>query len=201
MSEQQISINLRMVTVPESPMRHYAAPAAAKRLPAFNLGRLLNQLLLMVLVAALSLGCYLGISHYLVQSIEVVGQSMLPTLQPGNHYILNRWAYHKGTPQRGDVVVIRDPADHGFSVKRIVAVGGESVHFLGGKVYINGEMLKEPYLAPGTYTFTYSHAQEQFLSCGKDQYFVMGDNRSDSIDSRAYGTVQQSDVLGRVMLQ
>ena len=103
-------------------------------------------------------------------------------------------------PKRGDVVVIRDPADHGFSVKRIVAIEGESVHFLKGKVYVNTEPLAEPYLTPGTFTFTYSQAKEQLITCGKDQYFVLGDNRPVSIDSRSYGPVPREDILGQVVL-
>lgn len=201
MSEQNLSLNLKMVSVPEMPVTtHYARVEAASQKPALNSGRFLKQLALLVVIAALSIGCYLSVSRCLVQSIEVVGESMVPTLQSGNHYILNRWAFHNAAPQRGDVVVLRDPADHGFSVKRIIAVGGESVHFVNGKVMVNGEVLKEPYLKTGTYTFTYSKAREQFITCGEDQYFVLGDNRPASIDSRAYGTVSRKDILGRVVV-
>ncbi len=202
MSEQDISINLNMVSVPTIPApSHYAPAASRKQMRAFNLGRFIKQMSLLAFIGFLCVACYLSISHCLVQSIEVVGNSMVPTLQPGNHYILNRWAYHDVGPQRGDIVVLRDPADHGFSVKRIIAMGGESVHFMDGKVFVNSEALVEPYLKPGTYTFTYSQAKEQFITCGQDQYFVLGDNRLESIDSRAYGTVSRDDILGRVMLQ
>jgi signal peptidase I len=201
MSEQEVSINLKMVPVPDGPPMHYGPTATRKRMTAFHFDRLIKQLGLLALIGLLSVACYLTVSHCLVQTIEVVGNSMVPTLQPGNHYILNRWAYHDAGPERGDIVVLRDPADHGFSVKRIIAMGGESVHFLNGKVFVNGEALAEPYLKPGTYTFTYSQAKEQFITCGKDQYFVLGDNRLESIDSRAYGTVSRGDILGRVALQ
>ena len=97
---------------------------------------------------------------------------MVPTLHPGSHYLLNRTAYRQSPPQRGDVVVIHDPGDHGFSVKRIIALEGETVHFLNGKVYVNTEPLSEPYLLPGTFTFTYSQAKEQLITCGKDQCLV-----------------------------
>jgi signal peptidase I len=203
MSEQEISINLKMVSVPELPApRHFTpAPAATgKRAALFDLGHFIKQLCILAVIGMLSFACYLSVSRCLVQTIEVVGESMVPTLQSGNHYILNRWAYHSAAPQRGDVVVIRDPADHGYSVKRVIAVGGESVHFVDGKVIVNGEVLKEPYLKAGTYTFTYSKEREQFITCGEDQYFVLGDNRLVSIDSRAYGTVSRQDVLGRVMI-
>jgi signal peptidase I len=200
MGEQYLSINLRMVSVPEAPVGSHYAPDDTKRPAAFDSGRFLKQLGILAIIAVLSMGCYMSISRCLVQTIEVVGESMIPTLQPGNHYILNRWAFHIAGPERGDVVVIRDPGDHGFSVKRVIALGGESVHFVDGKVLINGEALKEPYLKPGTYTFTYSKDREQFITCGEDSYFVMGDNRTESIDSRAYGVVSRKDVLGRVVL-
>jgi signal peptidase I len=200
MAEQNLSINLRMVTVPEAPIARHYAPADTKQTPPYDFGQLLRQLGILALIAILSMGCYLSISRCFVQTIEVVGESMIPTLQPGNHYILNRWAFHSAGPARGDVVVIRDPADHGYSVKRVIALGGESVHFVGGKVLINGEVLKEPYLKPGTFTFTYSKDREQFITCGEGSYFVLGDNRTESIDSRAYGAVSRKDVLGRVVL-
>jgi signal peptidase I len=131
----------------------------------------------------------------------VVGVSMVPTLQEGNEYLLNVWAFRNAVPERNQVVVIRDPADHGLSVKRIVAVSGESVHFKNGRVYVNGQELDEPYLLPNTHTFTYSQAREQFITCGRDQFFVLGDNRARSIDSRAYGPVSRQDILGLVRVQ
>jgi signal peptidase I len=203
MSKQEISINLKMVSVPQLPAgtRFNDAPAEpASQSAVFDFRHFLKQLGILAVIAMLSLACYYSVSRCLVQTIEVVGESMIPTLHPGNHYILNRWAYHNAAPARGDVVVICDPADRGYSVKRIVALGGESVHFVDGKVIVNGEVLKEPYLKPGTYTFTYAKAREQFITCGEDQYFVLGDNRAASIDSRAYGTVCRKDVLGKVML-
>ena len=166
----------------------------------FDFSKLLRSLAVFAVIGVLSALCYLGISRYLVQSIEVVGESMVPTLSQGSHYILNRMAYNKATPQHGDIVVIRDPADHGFSVKRIVAVSGESVHFFQGKVFVNSEQLNESYLLPGTLTFTYSQAKEQMITCGKDQYFVLGDNRPASVDSRSYGPVSSKDILGQVVL-
>ena len=202
-TEHKISfLGLRMVTVPEKKVAAPAVnvPAFEKKEPRFTAKGVIGQIVVLLLVAALSVGCYWAISHYVVQSIEVVGESMVPTLEQGGHYILNRTAYRKSAPHRGDVVVIRDPADHGYSVKRVVALAGESVHFLNGKVYVNTEALPEPYLLPGTFTFTYSQAKEQLITCGKDQFFVLGDNRVASIDSRSYGPVSREDILGQVIL-
>ena len=182
-----------------------AAPAVTKAKkpakPALNTDKLLRQFCVMAIIALLSIGCYFAISHYFVETVQVVGQSMAPTLKESNHYLLNRWAFHNHEPGRRDVVVIRDPADHGYSVKRIVAVGGESVLFKDGKVFVNGRELIEPYLPEDTRTFTYKKAHEELFLCGKDQYFVLGDNRSVSIDSREYGPVPRANILGLLMLK
>ena len=196
-------LNLRMVSVPETKV---AAPvvvvpaAIEKKAPRFTLKGMIWQILVLFLVGLLSVGCYWMISRYFFQTIEVVGESMIPTLEQKGHYILNRTAYRNSPPRRGDVVVIRDPADHGISVKRIIALEGESVHFFRGKVYVNSEPLAEPYLLPGTRTFTYSQMKEQLITCGQDQFFVLGDNRVASVDSRSYGPVSRSDILGQVIL-
>jgi signal peptidase I len=199
MAEQKISM-LKMASVPQQQVVNYDTASYRRQHRTFHAGRLFRQLLVLIAIALLSFGCYWAISRYCLQTIEVVGESMIPTLQQNGHYILNRWAFHKQSPQRGDVIVIRDPEDNGFSVKRVVAVAGESVHFLNGKVYVNGEQLNEPYLLPHTYTFTYALTHEQFITCGKDQYFVLGDNRPNSIDSRAYGPVPRGNILGQVVL-
>ena len=104
------------------------------------------------------------------------------------------------SPKRSDIVVIKDPTDGAYVVKRIIAMPGEAVLFKNGKVYVNGKKLPEPYLQPWQKTFTYSGPQEQMIICGKDQYFVLGDNRDNSFDSRVYGPVQRRNILGAVML-
>jgi signal peptidase I len=203
MAEQKIAPKqLVMTSVPEQPVRPavYGAGAAKKRL-VFKFNRLIRQTVVMAAILAMSLGCYFVISHFFLESVQVVGVSMVPTLAENNHYLLNRWAFHNREPKAGDIVVIRDPADHGYSVKRIVATGGQSILFKWGIVYLNGKQLKEPYLVPNTPTYTYAHATQQMINCGKDEYFVMGDNRPRSIDSRVYGPVKRADIMGLVVLR
>ncbi len=147
---------------------------------------------------ALAGACYFLISHFLVQSVKVVGVSMAPTLHNSQRYLLNRWVYHFRAPQKADVVVIRDPLDNGFSVKRVIATAGDSVYLKDGDVYVNGQKLAEPYLAPGTHTYA-SERSEQLFKCGRDQYFLLGDNRLNSVDSRAYGPVPRQSILGLII--
>jgi signal peptidase I len=150
-------------------------------------------------IAGLALGCYILISHFVLQSVQVVGGSMHPTLRDADRYFLNRLTYYLHPPRHSDIVVIKDPSDGIFVVKRIVATPGEAVYLKDGKIYVNGRALKEPYLKAGTPTLTCSEVEEQLILCGKDQYFVLGDNRGNSLDSRMYGPVRRQNILGVVM--
>jgi len=150
-------------------------------------------------VLVLSAASYFLISQFLLQSVTVVGRSMVPTLYDSQHYLLNRWVYHIHAPRHSDVVVLRDPSDNGFSVKRIIATPGDSIRLKDGSVYVNGCKLNEAYLAPGTPTFTDSKYRDQLILCGKEQYFLLGDNRLNSVDSRTYGPVPRANILGLII--
>jgi signal peptidase I len=169
-----------------APTRRAAKPAAVA----------LRQLFQFASVAMMAVASYLLISHFLVQSVRVVGRSMVPTLRDSQQYLLNRWIYHFRAPHRSDIVVLRDPSDNGFSVKRVIATPGDTIYLKDGNVYLNGTKLAEPYLAPYTPTFTDPKFKDQLIHCGKDQYFLLGDNRQNSVDSRAYGPVPRRNILG-----
>ena len=173
---------------------------SARTTPVSELARLGKHAAILLAVAVLSPGAYLIISRYFVQQVEVVGESMLPTLRDRGHYLLNRWALRRHNPQVKDVVVLVDPEDHGLSVKRVVAVAGDTIRFSEGGVYVNGRELREPYLAARTHTFTPRPAGDQTVICGRDQYYVLGDNRARSIDSRCYGPVPRDTILGVLMV-
>lgn len=160
---------------------------------------LLAQVFQCFIVGCLGLASYYLVSTYLVQSVKVVGSSMVPTLHDSDHYLLNRWVYHFRSPSHEDIVVIRDPSAKCFSVKRVIGVGGDSVLLKDGAVYVNGVKLKESYLSDGTPTYACGKIQEQMIVCGKDQYYLLGDNRMNSADSRVYGLVPRQNILGMIV--
>jgi signal peptidase I len=141
---------------------------------------------------------YLAFSRFGVQVVEVVGKSMEPTLEESHHYFLKRWVYYFRPPRRDEVVVLVDPADRGYSVKRIIAVEGDTVQLKGGRVFVNGHRLHEPYLPPHATTQAPVPTGEQFVRLGRGEYFVLGDNRAWSADSREYGPVPRQNILGLI---
>jgi len=159
-------------------------------------GSLISQCFL---IAGLAYGAFVLVTHFVVQSVQVVGNSMAPTLEDSSRHVLNRWVYLMREPQPTDIVVIREPDDQSYAVKRIVAREGDSIHLKEGKIFVNGQALIEPYLPHGTQTFASPKVTEQLVVCGKDQYFVLGDNRNNSHDSRMFGCVPRQNILGVII--
>lgn len=145
-----------------------------------------------------SVPSYLLASRFIVTAVVVQGRSMTPTLKDGERYYLNRWRYLFVSPQRGDVVVIKDPGHSDFAVKRIVAHPYDWVNLKDGTIYVNGRRLDEPYLAQGVRTDT-PDLKERWVQLGRDQYYLLGDNRSNSEDSRFYGVVSRQSIIGMLI--
>ena len=185
MSSESMAIATKTLNSASSPVK-----------PLITLRQQVVQCCLAVVFGVIS---YFLVSHFLLQSVQVVGESMVPTLYDSQQYLLNRVVYLFREPKRTDVVVLKDPQEKGFAVKRIIAAAGDRVDLKAGKVYVNGRRLSEPYLLPNTPTFHYFTLKEQTVLLGKDQYFVLGDNRNNSADSRTYGPVPRRSILGVII--
>jgi signal peptidase I len=129
-----------------------------------------------------------------VVSLGIVSEySMQPLLNDGDTFLVNKYAYHFGRPQRLDIVVLaRSLYIEGQFVKRVVGMPGETVNIRLGRVYIDGKLLDEPYAIGDTFP---DHAP---LLIGPEEYFVLGDNRMVSEDSRQFGCVPRRNIEGRI---
>lgn len=165
----------------------------------FSWARFFRHLFGLIAILCLSFISYFLISNCIVQSVTVSGPSMTPNLLNGGNYFVNRLAYVQSDPKHTDIVEVRDPQDGTLVVKRIIATPGESIYFKNGVVYVNSKRIFEPYLEPRTPTFAYEKSAEEFICCGADQYYVLGDNRNNSTDSRTFGPVPRANILGKVM--
>jgi signal peptidase I len=150
-------------------------------------------------IAAISLFVLVTISYgFVVQPIRAQGSSMVPNYQTNTYYLLDKLAYAVGNPQRGDVVVFSSPTQPKSSFfKRVVALPGEKVGINGGNIYINGEKLYEPYATGQTQAKVFPTTNQEIMVPG-NSYYVLGDNRDSSVDSRDFGFITKENVTGKV---
>ena len=173
-------------------------PGAAEAAPPTTSGAssLLREVFEVVVLAVI---LYFGIS-FAVQAVHVEGLSMYATLDDQDYLIANKIDYRLHTPQRGDIIILRPPADNSKDfIKRIVGLPGEKLLIRDSVVYINGHRLEEPYLPEAWTTlnnWTGSGGPDGTV-IPSHQYFVMGDNRNRSQDSRLFGSIDRDRIDGR----
>jgi signal peptidase I len=156
--------------------------------------------------------CTVLLRTYVVQSFYIPSGSMLPTLQVGDRIIVDKLSYHLHDVHRGDIVVFARPKleDQQYAdlVKRVIGLPGETISSKGGDIYINGKKLDEPWLPSGPDSYSGPLAGDdphpQFNLPGpihipEGEYYVMGDNRTDSEDSRFFGPIPRSLIVGRAV--
>lgn len=143
----------------------------------------------------------LPIRFFVAQPFVVRGESMHPTFENGDYLIVDELTYRLEDPKRGDVVIFRYPNDPStFYIKRIIALPGETVHIRRGEVSVTTVdgtdiPIEEPYVVTEDATYTL----ERTLGAG--QFFVMGDNRPKSSDSRVWGPLPEENIMGRAFLR
>ncbi|MGV3076338.1 signal peptidase I [Clostridium baratii] len=134
------------------------------------------------------LGAGIIISNFLVCKVTVEGVSMNPTYQSGDTLFINRLA----KPERGDIITFsRNDKNY---IKRVIGLPGDNVSIRDSKVYINGDVIEEGYI--NEKTFDGGLLEDNICRLSEGEYFVMGDNRNYSIDSRKFGVVYEDEILG-----
>ncbi len=165
-------------------------------------GAVASFLLEVVQIVLISSAIIIPIRYFLIQPFYVKGASMEPNFYDSEYLIIDELSYRFRDPMRGEIVVFRYPRDPSqFFIKRVVALPGETVEITDGNVMIyneehpNGMLLEEDYLAEEQ-----TNGKER-VTLGSDEYFVLGDNRDSSLDSRSFGTLDRDNLIGRVWVR
>lgn len=157
-----------------------------------------------IVVLAVALGIALLVRTYVIQTYYIPSISMEPTLQVGDHILVLKAAYRFTSPAIGDVIVFKAPPQEHQScqdpqvqdlVKRIVALPGDRIRSSGNTIYVNNKVLAQPWQHTAQIG---SQIHNQLVPA--NHYFVMGDNRPESCDSRVWGTVPRADIIGKAVL-
>ncbi len=164
-----------------------AAPVAPRTLPVLSVW-------LRDLVVSLAISAFIII--FLYQPVKVEGTSMMPSLDDQERIFVNKYVYRLEPIQRGDIVVFRYPRDPSKSfIKRVIGLGGDRIRIDSGEVFVNGEALEEDYV-PGAYADQRSYPE---TVVPPNSYFVLGDHRTMSNDSRDFGPVNIGYIYGKAV--
>lgn len=164
-------------------------------------GSLFREVVSTILYMAVILGLAFFVVTYVGQRTYVSGNSMLNTLEDGDNLIVDKVTYRFKEPERFDIIVF--PFAHAkdtYYIKRIIGLPGETVQVLDGKIYIDGEILQESY---GREVMQYGGIAETPITLGADEFFVLGDNRNASSDSRdpSVGIIHKDRIIGRAWVR
>lgn len=131
---------------------------------------------------------------FVMRIYKVVGASMSPVLNNGEYILTNIASYKMSAPQRDDIVVFTSPKTGDKNIGRIIGLPGETISIIGGRVYINGQILEEPYVTAPTNVFAEDFLTDKDVLIPKNEYAIFGDNREHSNDSRQYGFVKRNAI-------
>jgi signal peptidase I len=181
-----------------------------------------NSLVELVMIVGVALGLALAIQAFLIKPFRIPSESMVPTLAINQRVLVDRVSFRFSEPDRGDIVVFKPPrgadsnrcgvqhppqspcprptpqrSDTNF-IKRVVAVGGDRVKVVDGRVYINGKIEEEPYARPDAGCGICNLPRE--IQIPRGHYFMMGDNRGESADSREWGPIPEDWMIGKAFM-
>lgn len=132
--------------------------------------------------------------RFAIQSFRTDGESMAPGLHTDDYVLVNKTVYLFQSPQRGDVIVFHYPLDtHKDFIKRVIGVPGDTITTTSSNVSVDGQTIQEPYIS-SAFNF-----DSNTWKLGPDQFFVMGDNRDNSLDSRTWGPLDRSYIIGKAV--
>lgn len=165
---------------------------------------ILKGFLSFLLMIAIVLVCSWALRTYVFEPFKVPSASMEKTIMTGDMVFTEKISYNFGEPKAGDLVVFDDPQiPSRVLVKRIIATEGQTIDFIDGQVYVDGVLLDEPYTS-GAETYPLISAANVSISypytVPEDMVWVMGDNRTNSSDSRYFGPVEEDSVFGKAIL-
>jgi signal peptidase I len=181
-----------------------------------------SSLIELVTIVAVALGLALGIQAFVVKPFRIPSESMVPTLAVSQRVLVDRMSYRFGEPDRGDIVVFKPPrgadtdacgaqhsdraacsrptddrSDTNF-IKRVVAVGGDRLKVVAGQVYINGRRQDEPFIRADDACSICNLPEE--ITIPTNHFFMMGDNRGESADSREWGPIPEKWIIGKAVV-
>ncbi|HYD35585.1 MAG TPA: signal peptidase I [Vitreimonas sp.] len=156
----------------------------------------------------IALSIFLVVYLFFMQPHEVNGQSMVPYFLSGEYVLTDKISYRLRDPQRGDIVVFHAPETANCPkgtgcdfIKRVLAVPGESVQVDNNHIIVNGTPIQETYIPADYQTLPGAYTKNKTVTLGPDEYFVVGDNRTYSSDSRAWGPIRKTDIVGRAFFR
>lgn len=150
-----------------------------------------------------ALAIFVVVYLFLFQPHQVKGKSMEPNFDDGEYILTDKVSYRIGVPKRGDVIVFKAPKNEEVDyIKRIIGLPGDTVNIQNGKVFINGTDINETYLPADFVTFPGSFLSEGSSATVPDgEFFVLGDNRNHSSDSREWGFITRKEIIGKAFFR
>lgn len=174
-----------------------------------NVFRSLGEFFLDIIeTVVIALSIFLVVYLFFMQPHQVNGQSMVPNFQSGEYVLTDKVSYRMGDPKRGDIIVFHAPEAANCPkgtgcdfIKRILGVPGDTIEVKDDHIIVNGHPLAEPYIPEEFETLAGAYTKGRAITLGDQEYFAVGDNRPYSSDSRAWGPIKKTDIIGRAFFR